>query len=86
MAPRHGRDDGIVRVGRQSKGRGGKVVTLVTGVPLAADGLGALATTLKNRCGTGGTVKDGVLEIQGDHRDRIVGELQALGYQAKRTG
>jgi translation initiation factor 1 len=78
--------DGIVRVGRESKGRGGKVMTLVTGLPLAATELAALATRLKKGCGTGGTVKDGVIEIQGEHRDAIVERLLALGYRAKRAG
>ena len=78
--------DGRVRVGRETKGRGGKGVTVVTGLPLTHDQLTELATRLKKRCGTGGTVKDGVIEIQGDHRDLILSELTALGYQAKRTG
>ncbi len=78
--------NGNVRVGRESKGRGGKVVTLVIGLPLTSADLAALATTLKKRCGTGGTIKDGVIEIQGEHRDAIVAELQALGYKAKRAG
>ena len=78
--------DGRVRVSRETKGRGGKGVTLVTGIPLPAAELGALATQLKKRCGTGGTVKDGVIEIQGDHRDTVLAELLRLGYQAKRAG
>lgn len=76
--------DGNVRVGRESKGRGGKVVTLVTGLPLAAAELAALATRLKKRCGTGGTVKDGVIEIQGEHRDGILAELVGLGYKVRK--
>lgn len=78
--------DGNVRVGRESKGRGGKVVTLVSGLPVAAAELMALATRLKKRCGSGGTVKDGVIEIQGEHRDTIVAELLTLGYRARRAG
>ena len=80
------RRDGTVRVGRETKGRKGKGVTLIAGVPLDAAGLAALAKDLKQRCGTGGTVKDRVIEIQGDHRDRLVGELQSRGYRVKRAG
>ncbi|MEC7816866.1 MAG: translation initiation factor Sui1 [Pseudomonadota bacterium] len=68
--------DGVVRVSRETKGRKGKGVTLVTGVPLAGDPLKALAKQLKAKCGTGGTVKDGVIEIQGDHRDLLVSLLK----------
>ena len=78
--------DGTVRVGRETKGRKGKGVTVVTGVPLEGVELAALAKQLKNRCGAGGTVKDGVIEIQGDHRDRIVTELQQRGWTVKRSG
>lgn len=78
--------DGIVRVSRQTKGRKGKGVTVITGVPLATDELGALARALKATCGSGGTVKDGVIEIQGDHRDRLVPELEKRGYRVKRAG
>lgn len=78
--------DGIVRVGRQTKGRKGKGVTLVTGVPLDGAGLKGLGKELKQRCGTGGTVKDGVIEIQGDHRDTLVEELKKKGYVVKRSG
>lgn len=78
--------DGTVRVSRETKGRKGKGVTLVTGVPLDQDGLVGLAKDLKQRCGTGGTVRDGVIELQGDHRDRLVEELQARGYRVKRAG
>jgi translation initiation factor 1 len=75
-----------VRVGRETKGRGGKGVTVVTGLPLRADQLAALAARLKRRCGTGGTVKDGVIELQGDQRDIVVVELVRLGFAAKRSG
>jgi translation initiation factor 1 len=78
--------DGVVRVGRETKGRRGKGVTLVTGLPLNDEELSSLATRLKNRCGTGGTVKDGRIEIQGDHRDTLVAELEKLGYKVKRAG
>jgi translation initiation factor 1 len=80
------RGDGIVRVGRETKGRKGKGVTVVVGVPLASDALEELATRLKRRCGSGGTVHEGVIEIQGDHRDTLVAELGRLGYTVKRAG
>jgi translation initiation factor 1 len=69
------RGDGVVRVGRSRAGRKGKTVTLVTGIP--PDDLAAVARELKRLCGSGGTVKDGVLEIQGDHRQRVAGHLGA---------
>ena len=75
-----------VRVGRQTSGRSGKAVSVVTGLPLSAAELEALATQLKKLCGAGGAVKDGAIEIQGDHRDRLVQELVKLGYEAKRSG
>jgi len=78
--------DGIVRVSRESKGRGGKGVTLVKGLPLEADALTALAKQLKAACGSGGTVKDGVIEIQGEHRDRVVEWLAQQGFKVKRAG
>jgi len=78
--------DGIVRVGRETKGRKGAGVTVVTGLGLPAGELAALASQLKKRCGSGGTVKDGVIEIQGDHRDTIVAELTKLGWKSKRAG
>ena len=77
---------GGVRVGRETKGRAGKGVTTITGLPLAAADLETLAARLKKRCGSGGTLRDGVIEIQGDHRDRLVQELIKLGYGAKRAG
>ena len=76
----------VVRVGRETKGRGGKGVTIISDLPLDESGLSELATKLKTRLGAGGTVKDGRIEIQGDHRDRIVSELEAMGYRAKRAG
>jgi translation initiation factor 1 len=77
---------GVVRVGRETKGRKGKGVTVITGVPLDAAGVLQLAARLKRRCGSGGTVKDGVIEIQGDHRDIVVAELQKEGWTVKRSG
>lgn len=78
--------DGIVRLRRETKGRKGKGVTLVDGLPLPADELASLARTLKNRCGSGGTVKDGVIEIQGDHRATLQSFLQDAGYKVKLAG
>ena len=78
--------DGIVRIQRETKGRKGKGVTLITGIPLAGDELKSLAKTLKQKCGTGGTIKNGVIEIQGDHRDLLLGLLQEKGWQVKKAG
>jgi translation initiation factor 1 len=78
--------DGIVRVKREVAGRRGKPVTTVHGVPLAPGALKDLAGELKKRCGSGGSTKDGVIEIQGDHRDTIIAELEARGYSVKRAG
>ena len=75
-----------VRVGREVAGRGGKGVTVVSGLALDALQLDELAARLKKLCGAGGTVKEGRIEIQGDHRDRLVAELCRLGFQAKRAG
>src|SRR5579863_7169868 len=73
--------DGIVRLMRDRKQRGGKTVTLISGVP---DGeQAALAQQLKKLCGSGGTVKDGAIEIQGDHCDKVQGKLTELGYKVK---
>lgn len=77
---------GQVRVGRETKGRRGKGVTVVTGVPLAGAALDDLARDLKKRCGSGGTVKQGVIEIQGDFRDLIVAELLKKGWDVKKSG
>jgi translation initiation factor 1 len=77
---------GAVRVGRETKGRKGKGVTVVTGLPLDAAGLAELAQALKRRCGSGGTVKDGVIELQGDHREAVTEELRRRGWDAKRSG
>jgi len=78
--------DGIVRVNRENKGRGGKTVTLVKGVLRDSAGLTALGKQLKNACGSGGTVKDGIIEIQGDHVVTVMATLQKLGFQVKRAG
>jgi translation initiation factor 1 len=75
-----------VRVGREVSGRSGKGVSVITGLPLAGEELQALATRLKKLCGAGGAVKAGTIEIQGDHRDRLVAELLQLGFEAKRSG
>jgi predicted translation initiation factor SUI1 len=76
----------LIRLGRETKGRRGKGVTTIADVPLDAAGLLELATKLKDRCGTGGTVRDGVIEIQGDQRDRLAAVLEAMGYRVKRVG
>lgn len=78
--------DGIARVRRETKGRGGKTVCVIDGVPGTAAEVEALGKALKARCGTGGTVKDGVIEIQGDHMDTILAELAKRGLKAKRSG
>lgn len=75
-----------VRVGLESKGRGGKKVSVISGLPLSSEEFDSLTTKLKRSCGTGGTHKDGQIEIQGDHRDKLLTELQKLGYKPKRTG
>jgi predicted translation initiation factor SUI1 len=74
------------RVGRETAGRRGKGVTTVFDLPLDEADLKELATRLKQRCGTGGTVKDGCIEIQGDQRQRIVAELEKLGFKVKSVG
>ena len=85
-APPPPQGDGIVRIGRETKGRGGKGVTLIRGLALDAAGLKALAQQLKKLCGTGGTVCDGVIEIQGDQRERLLKELERRGFQVKLAG
>jgi translation initiation factor 1 len=77
-------DDGVVRLSREKGGRGGKTVTVVRGLP--ASDLQAQAADLKRFCGAGGTLRDGAIEIQGDHRDRIAERLRAKGYQVKLAG
>ncbi len=78
--------DGVVRVSRETKGRGGKAVTAVKGMVLQTDALVALGKQLKAACGSGGTVKDGVIEIQGDHVEKVMAALRALGHTVKRAG
>ena len=80
------KSDGIVRLMRETKGRKGKGVTLITGVPLENEGLKKLAKSLKQKCGSGGSLKNGVIEIQGDQRDALEKELGRLGYKVKRAG
>ena len=76
----------MVRVARESKGRRGKNVTVITGVPLDEGDLKKLANQLKAKCGSGGTVKNGTIEIQGDHADLLVDELGKKGWTVKRSG
>lgn len=78
--------DGIVRVSRETKGRNGKGVTLVKGLALDALALAQLGKQLKTACGSGGTVKDGVIEIQGDHCERVIEALKKQGWVVKRAG
>ena len=78
--------DGNVRVSLQTKGRAGKGVTLVKGLPLDAAALAALGKQLRSACGSGGTAKDGTLELQGDHVARVMELLKAQGYAVKRSG
>lgn len=78
--------DGIVRVSRETKGRKGKGVTLVKGLALDAFALAQLGKQLKTLCGSGGTVKDGVVEIQGDHCERVMEHLKKQGWVVKRAG
>jgi translation initiation factor 1 len=80
------KSDGIVRLMRETKGRKGKGVTLITGIPLDDEALKDLVKSLKQTCGCGGSVKNGVIEIQGDHRDVIENALGGRGYKVKRAG
>jgi translation initiation factor 1 len=81
-----GTPDGVVKVSRETQGRGGKAVTVVRGLGLAGDELTVLAKALKAACGSGGTVKDGVVEVQGDHVVRVIAWLQGRGRVVKRAG
>jgi translation initiation factor 1 len=78
--------DGIVRVSRETGGRGGKTVTVARGLPLDAAALAELAKRLKAACGSGGTAREGSVEIQGDHRDRVVALLEQEGWKVRRAG
>ena len=78
--------DGIVRIVRDRKHRGGKTVTVITGVPANQNEIATLAQQLKKLCGSGGTIKDGVIEIQGDHCDKVQAKLTEMGYKVKRAG
>ncbi len=78
--------DGILRIRREVSGRGGKTVVVITGLPLDEVALRDLAKKLKKRCGTGGAVKSGNIEIQGEHCDLLLKELTALGYKVKLAG
>ena len=78
--------DGIVRIFRERGGRHGKTVTVIHGLPERGPALETRLTELKRLCGAGGTLKDGVVEIQGDHRERLAGRLRALGYAVKLAG
>jgi translation initiation factor 1 len=78
--------DGVVRVSRQTKGRKGSGVCLITGLPLGGEELKKLSRELKQKCGSGGTVKDGVIEIQGNHRDALVDTLMKMGFKVKPAG
>jgi translation initiation factor 1 len=80
------KNDGFVRLRREVKGRGGGTVIVISGIPLPAAEIKELAGVLKKKCGCGGTVKDGVIEIQGDHRDALSAELQARGFKIKLAG
>lgn len=81
-----GATDGIVRVSLETKGRKGKGVTVVKGLGLAPEALAALGKQLKAACGSGGTVKDGTIEIQGDHRELVIAALAKQGHTVKRAG
>ena len=79
-------DQQIVYLHRESKGRGGKTVTLVKNLALSEKDIKMLAKNLKRACGSGGTIKNGIIEIQGEHRHRIADTLQKLGYSVKISG
>lgn len=80
------KSDGVVRIGRETKGRKGAGVTVITGIPSHPEGLEKLAKQFKQLCGSGGTIRNGVIEIQGDHRDLLVKELSTLGYTVRKAG
>ena len=78
--------DGVVRVRRETKGHAGKTVTAIAGLPLGEEQLRALAADLKRQCGAGGSIKDGLILIQGDHCDKLITLIQKRGYTVKRAG
>ena len=78
--------DGIARIRLETKGRKGKGVTVIAGLPLDAVALARLGQQLRQRCGTGGTVRDGLIEVQGDHRDTVIAELTRQGFKSRRVG
>jgi translation initiation factor 1 len=84
--PRNFPDDRIIRIMKETKGHGGKTVTIIGNIPIDNSRLELLAKQLKSRCGTGGTIKDGEIIIQGDHREVILQELAKQGYRAKIAG
>lgn len=86
VAKAHSTGDGRVRVTRETKGRGGKSVTIVKGLALDPLALASLGKQLRTACGSGGTVKDGVIEVQGDHCERVIEALKKFGHDAKRAG
>ena len=79
-------EDGIIRIMRETKGHKGKTVTVIGNTPFGENELNAFAKKLKTRCGTGGTIKDGEIIIQGDHRQVILDEITRQGYRAKLSG
>jgi translation initiation factor 1 len=83
---RPGSADGVIRVRRETSGRKGKTVTTVDGVPGTDADLSTLAGELKRACGSGGSVRDGVIEIQGDHREKVIHHLRAAGHAVKAAG
>ncbi len=85
-AKSHPASDGVVRISRQTKGRKGAGVSIITGVPVDDATLKKIAKELKKKCGSGGTVKNGVIEIQGDHRETLLTALTTLGYKTKLAG
>ena len=82
----HIESDGTIRIRREKKGRKGKTVTAITGFDASNDDLKQIAEKLKGKCGTGGSIKDGIIIIQGDHRQTIQGELQRKGFKVKLAG
>ncbi len=80
------KNDGFVRISRETKGRKGKTMTVISGLPLSQERLTSLAKQFKQQCGTGGTVKDDCIEIQGDHRDKLFDSIAKLGFKVKKSG